>query len=188
MSSSGPWWRRRELQLLSEEHFTVDRTLIEAWASLKRFRRKDAEPHEPPDDSGNPVVNFRGERRANATHQSATDPEARLAKKGADKEARLCYSANALMENRNTFLIDFRVEPADGYAERRAAIVMLDENLAAGGLRWPATVATTPTASSRFAAHSGHTACGSESGAPGRLGDYGRTVRHRGYAISQWIR
>jgi hypothetical protein len=74
-------------------------------------------------------VNFRGERRANATHQSATDPEARLAKKSAGKEARLCYSANALMENRHTLLIDFRVEPADGYAERRAALVMLDENL-----------------------------------------------------------
>jgi transposase len=75
----------RALQLLSDEHFTVDGTLIEAWASLKSFRRKDAGPHEPPDDRGNPAVNFRGERRSNATHQSATDPEARLAKKGAQR-------------------------------------------------------------------------------------------------------
>ena len=67
-------------------------------------------------------MNFRGERRSNATHQSTTDPEAKLAKKGPGKEAKLCYSANALMENRNTILIDFQVEPADGRAERRSAI------------------------------------------------------------------
>src|ERR1700753_2344806 len=115
----------RALQQLSDEHFTVDGTLIEAWASLKSFRRKDAGPHEPPDDRGNPAVNFRGERRSNATHQSATDPEAKLAKKGPGNEAKLCYSANALMENRSTLLIDFRIEPADGSAERRAAITTL---------------------------------------------------------------
>jgi transposase len=118
------------LNLLSDEHFTVDGTLVEAWASLKSFKRKDAGPSEPPDDPGNPSVNFRGERRSNATHQSTTDPEAKLAKKGLGKEAKLCYSANALMENRNTILIDLQVEPADGYAERRAAIAMVDERLA----------------------------------------------------------
>src|SRR5271167_52334 len=81
----------RALQLLSDEHFTVDGTLIEAWASLKSFRRKDAGPSEPPDDPGNPTVNFHGERRTNHSHQSTTDPEARLAKKGAaGKEAKLC--------------------------------------------------------------------------------------------------
>lgn len=111
----------RGLNLLSDEHFTVDGTLVEAWASLKSFKRKDASPQEPPDDAGNPTVNFHGERRSNATHQSTTDPEARLAKKGAGKEAKLCYSANALMENRHALLVDFQVEPADGYAERRAA-------------------------------------------------------------------
>ena len=119
----------RTRKLLSDEHFTVDGTLVEAWASLKSFKRKDAGPSEPPDDPGNPTVNFRGERRSNATHQSTTDPEARLAKKGAGKEAKLCYSAHALMENRNTLLIDFQVEPADGYAERRAAIAMVDERV-----------------------------------------------------------
>src|SRR5271169_561293 len=98
----------RALQLLSDEHFTVDGTLIEAWASLKSFKRKDAGPSEPPDDSGNPTVNFRTERRSNATHQSTTDPEARLARKGPGKEARLCYSANALVENLNTILIDLQ--------------------------------------------------------------------------------
>ena len=113
----------RGLRLLSDEHFTVDGTLVEAWASLKSFKRKDAGPtSQPPDDPGNPTVNFHGERRSNATHQSTTDPEARLAKKGAGKEAKLCYSANALMENRHALLVDFQVEPADGYAERRAAL------------------------------------------------------------------
>src|SRR5467141_5060301 len=86
----------RTRKLLSDEHFTVDGTLVEAWASLKSFKRKDAGPSEPPDDPGNPTVNFHGERRANATHQSTTDPEARLANKGAGKEAKLCYSAHAL--------------------------------------------------------------------------------------------
>ena len=180
----------RALQLLSDEHFTVDGTLIEAWASLKSFRRKDAGPHEPPDDPGNPAVNFRRERRANATHQSTTDPEARLAKKGAGKEARLCYSANALMENRNTILIDFRVEPADGYAERRAAIVMLDENLP-GNRR--ITVAGDRgydtrgfVASCRALRVTPHVA--QNQGRPGGSALDARTVRHRGYAVSQWIR
>src|SRR5271166_6477581 len=91
----------RGLNLLSDEHFTVDGTLVEAWASLKSFKRKDAGPSEPPDDPGNPTVNFHGERRSNATHQSTTDPEARLAKKGAGKEAKLCYTESVLMENRN---------------------------------------------------------------------------------------
>src|SRR6516164_6520902 len=120
----------RRLRLLSDEHFTVDGMLIEAWASLKSFKRKDAKPSPPPDDPGNPTVNFHGERRSNATHQSTTDPDATLAKKGAGKEAKLCYAANALMENRNTLLLDFQVEPADGTAERRAAIAMADERLA----------------------------------------------------------
>ncbi len=119
----------RVLKLLSSEHFTVDGTLVEAWASLKSFKRKDDGPGEPPDDPGNPTVNFRGEHRSSATHESTTDPEAKLARKGPGKEARLCYLANALTENRNTILIDFQVEPADGYAERRAAVAMADERL-----------------------------------------------------------
>src|SRR5216683_242703 len=87
----------RALKLLSGEHFTVDGTLIEAWASLKSFQRKGAEASKPADDDpGNPSVNFHGERRSNETHQSTTDPEALLARKGKGKEAKLCYSANAL--------------------------------------------------------------------------------------------
>src|SRR5713226_8200293 len=92
----------RALQLLSGEHFTVDGVLFKTWASLKSFRRKGAESSKRSDDEpGNPSVNFHGERRSNETHQSTTDPEALLARKGKGKEAKLCYSANALAENRN---------------------------------------------------------------------------------------
>lgn len=115
----------RKSKLMSDDHFSVDGSLIEAWASLKSFRPKDEGKREPPDDPGNPEVNFRGEKRSNETHESTTDPDSRLARKGDGKEARLSYSANALMENRNGLLVDLRVEHADGYAERRAAVAML---------------------------------------------------------------
>jgi transposase len=120
----------REAHLMSHDHFTVDGTLIEAMASLKSFRRKDEKPEDrqPPDDPGNPTVNFHGEKRSNETHQSTTDPEAKLARKGG-KESKMSYSAHALMENRNGLIVDFRVEEANGYAERRTAIAMLDDNV-----------------------------------------------------------
>src|ERR1700736_1735057 len=108
----------RGLKLLSDEHFTVDGTLVEAWASLKSFKRKDRGPGEPPDDPGNPTVNFRGEKRSNATHRSTTDPEARLAKKGHGFEAKLAYMGHALMENRHGLLVDFQLTHATGTAER----------------------------------------------------------------------
>ncbi len=107
--------------LLSDEHFTVDGTLIDAAASLKSFRPKDAATApEPPDDPGNPTVNFRGEKRSNATHERTTDAEARLAKKSAGKEARLSYAAHALMENRNGMLVEVQITTATGPAERDA--------------------------------------------------------------------
>src|SRR5271167_3713021 len=92
--------------LLSDEHFTVDGTLIEAWAGHKSFTRKDADPKPPPADPGNPSVDFHGERRSNATHQSTTDPEARLARKGAGKEAKLCYAGHVTMENRHGLVVN----------------------------------------------------------------------------------
>ena len=111
--------------LLSDEHFTVDGTLIEAASSLKSFKPREAAA--PPDDGdrGNPSVDFHGERRTNATHQSATDPEARLFRKGKGKEARLVFMAHALMENRNGLLVDFLVSEATGTAERDAVPVLL---------------------------------------------------------------
>jgi IS5 family transposase len=119
----------RELKLTSDEHFTVDGTLIEAWASLKSLRPKTEQPNDrtPPDDPGNPTVNFHGERRRNETHQSTTDPESRLAKKGPGKEAKLCYTESVLMENRNGLVIDLRVGPATGRAEREQGLAMLQE-------------------------------------------------------------
>src|SRR3989475_4610371 len=87
--------------LLSNEHFTVDGTLIEAWAGHKSFKRKGDDRPTPPDDPGNPSVNFHGERRSNATHQSTTDPQARLARKGSGKEAKLSYAGHVQMDNRH---------------------------------------------------------------------------------------
>ena len=113
--------------LTSDEHFTVDGTLLEAWAGLKSFKKVDAEDTAPPDDPGNPTVNFHGETRSNATHASTTDPDARLARKGRGKEAKLSYTGHILMENRNGLAVAVALLPATGTAEREAAIEMLAE-------------------------------------------------------------
>ena len=105
--------------LLSDEHFTVDGTLIEAAASLKSFKPRDGDPPKTTDDDqGNSSVDFHGERRSNANHQSTTDPEARLLRKGKGKEAKLVFMAHALMENRHGMLVDFQTTQATGTAER----------------------------------------------------------------------
>jgi transposase len=114
-----------EAGLLSDEHFTVDGTLLEAWASLKSFRRKDAGPTPPPDDPGNPTVNFHGESRRNDTHQSTTDPDAQLARKGPGKEAKLSYAGHVLLDNRHGLVANVCVTPATGTAEREAAVLLL---------------------------------------------------------------
>ena len=117
----------RERDLLSDEHFTVDGTLIEAWAGQKSFKRKEAEsPSHPPYDPGNPNVDFRGERRTIATHASTTDPEARLYKKANGQEAKLSYLGHVLMENRHGLVVDTRVTQATGMAEREAALTMAE--------------------------------------------------------------
>jgi transposase len=110
--------------LVSDEHFTVDGTLLEAWASQKSFRRRDT-PVDPPDDPGNPTINFRGEPRKNDTHHSTTDPDARLYKKSTGTEAKLAYLGHLLMENRNGLIVDAMVTAATGRAERDAAVTML---------------------------------------------------------------
>ncbi len=118
----------RSRDLLSTEHFTVDGTLIEAWASHKSFKRKDGGGGEqPPDDPGNPTIDFHGEQRRNDTHESTTDPEARLARKGAGKEAKLSYAGHVLMENRNGIAVNSQVTQADGRAEPQAALAMVEE-------------------------------------------------------------
>jgi transposase/uncharacterized membrane protein YsdA (DUF1294 family) len=115
----------RGLDLMSDEHFTVDGTLLEACAGLKSFKNQDGVEAAPPDDPGNPTVNFHGEKRSNETHQSTTDPEALLARKGDGKEAKLSYCGNVLMENRNGLVADVETMQADGTAERDAAVVMI---------------------------------------------------------------
>jgi transposase len=112
-------------KLLSDEHFTVDGTLIEAWAGHKSFKPKDHPPEPPPDDPGNPDVNFHGEKRSNATHASTTDPECRLFKKSRGSPAELCYLGHVLMENRNGLVIEPTVTQAGGTAERDAALRMV---------------------------------------------------------------
>lgn len=113
--------------LVSDEHFTVDGTLLEAWASLKSFKKVGDENPPPPDDPGNPTVDFHGETRSNLTHASTTDPDAKLARKGRGKEAKLSYTGNVLMENRNGLAVDVLVNLATGTAERDAAFAMAAE-------------------------------------------------------------
>ena len=112
-------------RLLSDEHFTVDGTLLESWASQKSFRPRDEEPPTA-GGGGNPTVNFHGQRRANATHQSTTDPDARLFKKARRREARLGYLGHVLLEHRSGLIVQTHVTPADGYGERDAALVMVE--------------------------------------------------------------
>lgn len=111
----------------SDEHFTVDGTLLEAWASVKSFQPKDQKDSSPPDDSGNPTVDFHGEKRSNQTHASKSDPDALLARKGAGKEAKLSYSGNLLVENRNGLIVSSTVWEATGTAERLAAMALLQQ-------------------------------------------------------------
>jgi transposase len=117
----------RRRRLLSEDHFTVDGTLLESWASLKSFRPKDGDDGTPATGEKNPNVDYHGEQRTNDTHQSTTDPEARLARKGRGKEAKLCFAGHVLMENRNGLVVDVAITQSTGTAEREAALDMLEQ-------------------------------------------------------------
>lgn len=168
--------------LLSDEHFTVDGTLLEAWASLKSFRRKDEAPTRPPDDPGNPTVNFHGEARRNDTHQSTTDPDAQLARKGQGKEAKLSYAGHVLLDNRHGLVANVCTTAATGTAERDAAHVLLDASVPPGstvggdkGFDVPSFVAGV-----RALGITPHIA----QKVKGSAVD-GRTTRHAGYLVSQ---
>jgi transposase len=173
--------------LLSDEHFTVDGTLIEAWASMKSFRPKDT----PPPDSGagrNPEVDFHGERRLNQTHASTTDPEARLFRKGKGKEAKLCFMGHVLMENRHGLIVSPRLTAATGAAERETAVRLIE---AIPGRR-PITVGSDKGYDTRefvqslralkAVPHVAQNCTGRNSAIDGR------TTRHPGYVISQRLR
>lgn len=117
----------RRRKLISEDHFSVDGTLLQAWASVKSFRPRDeSEPPTGGEGGRDPEVDFHGEKRSNATHVSTTDPEAKLARKGRGQEARLSYAGHILMENRNGLILDVLLTGATGTAEREAALQMLD--------------------------------------------------------------
>ncbi len=198
--------RARAANLMSAEHFTVDGTLIEAWASHKSFKpttnaerkrqarnrrkaRRRRRSGNGPRGGGdrNPTVDFRGHKRCNDTHRSTTDPEARLARKGNGKEARLSYSAHALMENRNGMLVDFRIAEASGTAERRVALEMLDDNV-------PGSRRITVGADKAYHTRDFVDDCRLRRITPHVANKDkhsvldGRTVNKRGYSISQRIR
>ena len=116
----------READLLSDEHFSVDGTLIEAWAGQKSFQQKDGGEAPPPDDPGNPTVDFHGEKRSNETHESTTDGDARLARKSGGHEAKLAYCGNVMIENRNGLVVDTELLQCNGTAERDAAVLMAE--------------------------------------------------------------
>jgi transposase len=171
-------------RLLSDEHFTVDGTLLEAWASQKSFRPRDEEPP-PPGGGANPSVDFHGARRTNDTHRSTTDPDARLYKKARGREARLGYLGHVLMEHRSGLIVKATVTPADGHGERDAALVMID---ALPG-RHRITVAADKgydvrdfVSELRRMSVTPHIA---QHLARRRSAIDGRTTRHPGYAISQ---
>ncbi len=171
-------------KLLSEDHFTVDGTLLEAWASLKSFRPKDGDDVTAAGEK-NPGVNFHGEHRTNATHESTTDPEARLAKKGAGKEAKLCFAGHVLMENRTGLVVDVVITRATGIAERETALDMLG--------KVPGSQRITVGADKGYDTRDFVTTCREMNVTPHlarrqwSIVDK-RTTRHDGYQISQRIR
>ena len=171
---------------ISDEHFTVDGTLLEAWASLKSFQPKEKPDTPPEDDPGNPTVNFHGEKRSNETHESKTDPEAKLARKGPGKEAKLSFSGNLLVENGNGLIVQAEVFEANGTAERDAAIVMLEQI--------PGTTPVTVGGDKGFDTAGFVAECRNLNVTPhvaqndkrrGGSAIDGRTTRHPGYDVSQ---
>jgi transposase len=170
--------------LLSEEHFTVDGTLIEAWASQKSFQAKD-QPKPPSDDPGNPSINFRGQKRTNETHESTTDPQSRLFRKARGHEAKLCYMGHVLMENRNGLAVAGITTIASGHAEREAALTLIEPRTGSSRLTLGADkaydtadfvaalrgVQVTPHVAQNTTNRSSAIDC--------------RTTRHAGYEVSQ---
>jgi transposase len=170
--------------LLSDEHFSVDGTLIEAWASMKSFKPKDG-PGEPPAPGRNGEADFRGQRRSNETHASTTDPDARLYKKAAGQAAKLCHMGHVLTENRNGLVVEAELTKATGTAEREAARTMVDDLQAEHRITVGADKAYD---SSDFVADMrrlGVTPHVSQNTKGRRSAIDGRTTRHPGYAISQ---
>ncbi len=180
--------KARAAHLLSNEHFSVDGTLIESWAAVKSMRRRDGKD-EPPGPGRNPTVNWHGEKRTNETHVSPKDPEAKLFCKGKGQTAKLNYVGHVLMEHRNGLIVDVEVTEADGFAERAAALKLLD--------RQPARAERTVAADKAYDTKQFVADC-RERGVtphvamnvtrPGGTALDARTSRHAGYLVSQRIR
>lgn len=179
----------RDGGLISKDHFTVDGTLIEAWASLKSFQKKDKPDDEPPQDGGsrNPEVDFKGEKRTNPTHESKTDPEAKLAKKSAGKEARMSFSAHVLMENRNGLCVDISVAQANGKAECEEALKLVRREKARGG-RVKTLGADKGYDNQTFVPALKEEGITPHVAAKKYTAMDGRTLRSKGYSISQRVR
>jgi hypothetical protein len=163
----------------------VDGTLIEAWAGLKSYQRK-GEKNPPLDDPGNPSVDFHGETRSNDTHESTTDPDALLARKGSGKEAKLSYNGNLLIENRNGLIVTTEVFQANGTAERDAALVMLEQIPGENRVTVGADKAYDTkdfVAECRNMKVTPHVAQNTKRSGGSAIDE--RTTRHAGYAISQ---
>ena len=180
----------RVKRLLSTDHFSVDGTLVEAWASMKSFRPKDGSG-EPPSPGGgrNCEADFHGQKRSNETHASTTDPEARLYRKGPGKEAKLCFMGHALMENRNGLVVDACLTEANGHAERIAALHMIEPRadrprpITLGADKaYDAEDFVNELRSMNATPHVAQNTSGRSSAIDGR------TTRHAGYAVSQRIR
>jgi transposase len=181
-------------RLISSDHFSVDGTLIEAWASIKSFRRKDGSDDDPQGPGRKAERNFHKEKRSNETHQSTTDPEARLYKKADGQPARLCYIGHVMMENRNGLVVDGTLTQASGTAEREAALHMLDRRsrtrrISLGGDKLYDVRDFVKALRARLVtphiAIDGHL---STTGKPRVTAIDRRTTRHPGYAISQCTR
>ncbi len=179
---------------LSHEHFSVDGTLLNAWASMKSFQPKDG-PADPPGPGRNAERDFKGRKHSNETHASTTDPDARLYRKGNGKESRLCYMGHALMENRNGLAVGGEVTHATGTAEREAALSMLDEagcgnrRITLGGDKgYDASEFIGDLRERNVTPHIAVNGCKTKSGKTRKTAIDKRTTRHAGYAISQVIR
>jgi transposase len=179
-------------RLLSSDHFSVDGTLIEAWASMKSFKPREGADRDngPPTSGGrNAEVDFKGQKRSNETHQSTTDPQARLYRKGAGMEAKLCFIGHTLMENRSGLIVDTRLTCADGHAERIAALSMIEPRadrpraISLGGDKaYDAEDFVNELKSMNVRPHVAQNTSGRRSAIDAR------TTRHAGYGMSQRIR
>ncbi|NNG04558.1 MAG: IS5 family transposase [Inquilinus sp.] len=185
--------QKRVRALLSQEHFSVDGTLIEAWASMKSFRPKDRPDDGPPAPGRNAERDFKGEKRSNETHASTTDPDARLYRKGDGQSSRLCFMGHLLMENRNGLIVDTALTPASGTAEREAALALIERRpkrrITLGADKaYDVSGFVADLRARKVTPHiaiDGHV---TKTGKRRKTAIDRRTTRHPGYAISQRIR